>query len=164
MDPSLKSFAKSCVIEGDGSLNQIVNGSSYAVAPKSIVPRLISEVHQDLLTHPNSKKVCEMIKKSWRWPKMHIHIDDIVRSCHKCQLFKDPKIPKQPISMIDREGIPFSKISADLSGPYVKSSKGNTQVFVVLCMITKYVLLFALKKAPSQVLAIGVSKCLLNME
>merc|ERR1711911_455683 len=72
---------------------------------------------------------------------------------HQCQLFKDPKIPKQPIGMVDREGLPFSRISADISGPYVKSSKGNTQVFVVLCMVTKYVLLFALKKAPAHVLA-----------
>ena len=39
LDPSLKGFAKSCVIEEDGSLKQIVNGCSYAVAHTSTIHR-----------------------------------------------------------------------------------------------------------------------------
>ena len=37
LDPSLKGFAKSCVIEEDGSLKQIVNGCSYDVAYTSTI-------------------------------------------------------------------------------------------------------------------------------
>ena len=39
LDPSLKGFAKACVIEEDGSLKQIVNGCSYAVAYTSTIHR-----------------------------------------------------------------------------------------------------------------------------
>ena len=81
------------------------------------------------------------------------YVEQVVQACHLCQLFKHPKVPQQPITMIERNGKPFSQISIDLSGPFPESEWGWTTILVVICNICKFVHLFGLKKAPATEIA-----------
>ena len=149
---SVKLFASKCT-DINGILYFQNKETLFKVAPQSIVPRLISECHEDLITHPSSKTVISIIKEKWRWPGMTEIIKDFVDSCIKCQLYKHPKIPKQPIKMIQRTGLPWQHIAADVSGPWPKTTTLNRFVLVFKCLTSKYVEMFALKSVPATTVA-----------
>ena len=57
VDPSIKRFAKKCIINEDGTLMVVKDNIQYAVAPFDLIPRLIAEQHDDML-HASAKRDC----------------------------------------------------------------------------------------------------------
>ena len=80
IDPGMKKFAKKCKIE-DGILFYEKAKQNLIVSPESMIPRLIAEAHQDLLTHPGWKKVKERIQRKWTWRNIEADVKGIVQAC-----------------------------------------------------------------------------------
>ena len=93
------------------------------VAPKSLVPRLIAEAHEDLLIHPGWEKVRDRIQRNWIWKDIEADVKGVVQACDPCQRYKNPRNSKPPIKMLDTDGVPFSKICMDVSGPWNLTTK-----------------------------------------
>ena len=79
-----------------------------------------------------------------------------VQACDPCQRYKNPRDSKPAIKMLDTDGLPFSKICMDVSGPWNLTTRGNKFILVVMCMRTRYVEMFPL----SSVTAIAVADIL----
>ena len=56
------------------------------VAPRCLIKIIISEVHDDLATHPGWKVAKTMIENKWAWIDWKNEVKEVVGSCHKCQL------------------------------------------------------------------------------
>lgn len=116
--------------------------------PKAQVVELVTAYHENNGHFGRSKTYSQMREKFY-WPKMQRHIGQIVTSCDLCQKSKvsnksrgllHPVLPEKPSDLV----------CVDLMGPLPVSRGGVSQLLVVVDAFTKYVKLYALKKASAR--------------
>ena len=91
------------------------------MALRSLIPRLVGKIHDDLITHPGWKSIRTMIQKKWIWSGMGEDIKEIVQACEKCQRYKKKRVRRTPIKMVSRKGLPFGHVCSDVMGPLPKT-------------------------------------------
>ena len=121
--------------------------------PDSLVETIVKYFHDDLPgchlgVHKTYKKVAE---RFW-WPKMRKHTVRYVLSCHICQSVKARRSAPQGIGTSPTVKAPWETITIDLIGPYVRTGNLNVQCLVVVDLFSKWVELFPIRKATSQVI------------
>jgi transposase InsO family protein len=91
---------------------------------------------------------------------MRRFIKKYIKNCLDCLFFKSPagKLPGElhPIPKVPR---PFHTVHVDHLGPFVKTKKGNTYVFVAIDAFTKFILLYAVRNTKTNL----VTKSLQNL-
>ena len=102
-------------------------------------------------SHGGIGKTIKYVKEYFYWPNMNSEISNFVLSCETCKECKaSNKILRPPMGKEAISHKPFQRIYIDFLGPYVRSKKGNSFIFVVLDHLTKYVLLKPMNKANSR--------------
>lgn len=125
------------------------------VLPKDARQQALEECH-DLPTsgHTGVLKTFKRVQQQYYWPKMRKDIATYVAKCRTCQSIKYDQ--QKPGGMIGDHRIvktPWKMISADLLGPFPRSTKGNKYILVVVDSFTKYTLLKPLRAATAQSVA-----------
>lgn len=100
--------------------------------------------------HGGIGKTLNRLRRYFYWPKMAKQVHEYVNKCEVCKSSKAPNYPLRPPMgqqiMVDR---PFQRIFIDLIGPYPRSKKGKTVIFIIVDQLTKFVLLKALRSGTS---------------
>lgn len=124
------------------------------LVPTDMVNDVITDGHDDILSgHGGYWKTLERIKNSYFWHKMNIDIAEYVRKCQVCQSVKQTNE-----SQIDEMGgfrdakYPWRHIACDFIGPLPRSRLGNSWILTVVDGFSKYVNVFPLKTATSELL------------
>lgn len=122
------------------------------VVPRSLTLGLITSAHNSTVgAHLGIAKTLEVIKRTFFWSKMTKDVSDYIRNCSTCKQTK-------PVNYITRPNMgefhecsrPWQQIYVDFLGPYPRTAKSNTCIFIVLDKYSKYVLLKALPEASSK--------------
>ena len=110
------------------------------VAPRRLVPSLLSMAHDDPLTggHLSVSKVFDKLKARYWWPSMFHDVDTHCRACTTCATGKGRLGPKVygKIPLPDR---PFELIGIDTIGPLPRTVDRNEYVIVVTDYHTRWV-------------------------
>lgn len=120
--------------------------------PLKFRQRVLFESHDS----PNSShlgvcKTVHRILEKYYWPRMIRDVREYVKTCEQCQLSKHPnystRVPMGNQKVV--EG-PWDSISIDFLGPFPRSRKGNTYIFVVVDNFSKWCMLKPLRKADTK--------------
>lgn len=115
------------------------------VVPKATRWRIVKQNHDDI-GHVGIEKTLAKICDDYWFPRMRQFIQKYVRSCLDCAYHKVPSgKPQGFLNPIPKVSIPFHTMHLDHLGPFVRSTKGNTFLLVVIDAFSKFILIKAVK-------------------
>lgn len=89
--------------------------------------------------HFGMRKTLYRIKQRYFWPGMRVDIRKYVRTCENCQKQKpEQKLPRGQMHFRIPKG-PWYQITADLIGPFPRSTRGYRSVLVIQDTFTKWI-------------------------
>lgn len=110
----------------------------------------ICQQNHDEIGHFSLDKTLSKIKKDFWFPKMKKFVSKYVKACVHCAYGKDTSGKKEgylhPIPKID---IPFHTCHIDHLGPFVRSSRGNMYILLIVDGFTKFCILKPLRNLKS---------------
>ena len=120
--------------------------------PAALTNRLISLAHcPPRASHGGIAKTLYRLRQQFFWPNMASQVKQYLENCEVCKTTKAPntvlRAEMGKSFSVDR---PFQHLYIDFLGPYPRSKIGNTQIFVVLDQLTKFVFIKPLRKANAQ--------------
>lgn len=159
-DKNYKKYTKmqsKYILDSDGIL-KIINKTKYedkniTVAPEKLRTLIMESHHASLLSggHYGIKRTKEKIKTFFHWPGMTKEIQNFVKSCHSCQLYKKPKGKGygflKPIQV--KEGNIFAHIEMDFVGPLINSNS-KKYILVATDRTSKFATAIATKNADAK--------------
>lgn len=125
------------------------------VVPKKERLKIIILAHEPPTAgHTGIYKTFSRIAERHYWPKMRADVAKYVRRCKICATHK-PSCEKPADKMVShpKASRPWEIISTDLVGPLPRSKKGNAFILVVTDYLSKFTLLFSLRKATCDAVA-----------
>lgn len=118
--------------------------------PASLTKKIISLFHDDIgAGHLGRSKTYKKLEDRVFWNSMAKDVGAYIRNCEACSKAKPSLYPPAPFSSYCPEG-PWEVISVDIAGPYCKSSKQSTVLFILLDVFSKWVEIFPLRKAKAE--------------
>lgn len=145
---------------------QLVNGILYKksnenlcyVVPKGMRKSLVVRYH-DLNGHQGVERTFELMSRKYYFCGMRRYVKQHVYACFQCLAAKSrPGRQAGVLHPIPPGNRPFHTIHIDHVGPFIKSSRGNKFVFVLIDNLTKYVVLTSMRDTKTA----NVLKCLEN--
>jgi len=115
------------------------NNKLRLVVPKSLRRKLISEVHDGIMSaHPGISHTCKKISEIAWWPHWRSDIVRYILECDTCTRAKRKQMMNQlprPVSVPSR---PFQHIGVDVVGPFPTSQNGNVYILTVVDHFTRW--------------------------
>ena len=120
--------------------------------PERLRLEIIKNAHDpSSAAHGGFVKTLEQIKRYYYWPRMAYHIKEYVNECTTCKETKAPNYTlRPPMGNQFKVERAFQHLYVDLLGPYPRSKRGNSYLFIILDQFSKYVLLKQLRQATSK--------------
>lgn len=125
------------------------------VVPKQSRSEILFRCHDAATAgHLGSQKTYFRVQMKYYWPKLRQDVAKYVSRCRVCQQMKfDQQRPSGLMGAYRGVCKPWVMISADLLGPFPRSSAGYKYLLVVLDTFTKFPLLFPLREATAAAVA-----------
>lgn len=122
------------------------------VVPKELRKDIMHTAHAGSLAgHTGTAKTFYRVARDYYWPYMKHDIIHYVQRCPICLAIKtETKKPAGEMSSNIVPEKPWQFISSDLFGPLPRTTKGNNYVLAIVDSLTKFILLFPLRKATAQ--------------
>lgn len=114
------------------------------VVPKGVRWQILKQCHDDI-GHFAFDKTYNKVKETYWFSKMKKFVRKYVDSCLECSYSKATNRKKPLLHPIPKIDTPFGTIHLDHVGPFVKSSKGNTHILVIIDAYTKFIVLKPVK-------------------
>lgn len=120
------------------------------VVPKGVRWQILKQCHDDI-GHFAFDKTYAKIKESYWFSKMKRFVRKYVDSCLECTYSKESGKKRPLLHPIPKIDTPFGTIHIDHVGPFVKSSKGNTHILVIIDAYTKFIVLRPVKSTKTSI-------------
>ena len=120
--------------------NKAKNDLIRLVIPQTMVEEVLKLNHDIPVTgHQGIDRTTARVKKKFYWYKMGDSIKAYIRSCNTCNEHKKaPRKAKCPMTQY-HAGAPMERVHIDFLGPLPETSKGNTNILVMIDQFTKWV-------------------------
>lgn len=130
------------------------------VVPKGSRREVIAQAHEPPTSgHTGVFKTFSRIAEKYYWPKMRNDVSNFVRRCKVCSMHKvSQERPVDKMVSHNKADRPWEIVSTDLIGPLPRSKRGHVFILVVTDYLSKFSLLFPLRKATGD----NVSKIMEN--
>lgn len=126
------------------------------VIPKPMRKGIVVKFH-DLYGHFSVDRTVAKIKESYWFPRMKRYVRHHISMCFQCLLNKTPSGKRQgELHPIKPGRRPFAIIHVDHLGPFVKSSKGNRELFVLIDNFTRFTRLYPMKSTLTKCVMIAL--------
>ncbi|GKY94846.1 hypothetical protein MPSEU_000449600 [Mayamaea pseudoterrestris] len=108
---------------------QVVEGKELILyRGKIYIPQPLREPiiqwYHDNLCHPGSKRTEKTIRQRLVWPTIAKDVDEFVKKCHTCQVYKKPRPKYGKLPLKDNVEVhPWHTVCVDLIGPYTITGK-----------------------------------------
>lgn len=135
----LTDLNKSYVVRHN-KLFRVTDEGDRWVVPKGVRWQILKQCHDDI-GHFAFEKTLAKVKESYWFSKMRRFVKKYVDSCLECAYSKSSSRRKPPLHPIPKIDSPFATLHIDHVGPFVKSSKGSTHLFVIIDAYTKFIIL-----------------------
>jgi len=119
--------------------------------PEVLVDEVIDNYHENY-GHFGANKICRALRESCIFNNMERRIRKRLQACDTCQKAKclNRSMEGEMKNVVANE--PGEMISVDLMGPLPTGKGGVTMIFGVLDVFSKYIRLYAIKKATAEIL------------
>lgn len=149
---SLKHIKDNYVLK-DGQLYKTIDGDNNNI--RWVVPKgarwQLCQLNHDDIGHFGVEKTLERIKKSYWFPKMSRFIKKYVQACVQCAYAKKSSHAAEGLlHTIEKIEVPFHTVHIDHLGPFVRSTRGNTHLLVIVEAFTKFVFIKAVRNTNTQ--------------
>lgn len=115
------------------------------VVPKKCIWQVIKSNHDDL-GHFSVDKTVERISYQYWFPKIRHTVKKYIRNCLNCIYYKNKGGPKEgELYPLPKYAQPFHTLHMDHIGPFVKTSKNNRYLLVIVDSFTKFVFISAVR-------------------
>lgn len=122
------------------------------VVPKNHRQEIIAGAHDPPTSgHTGVFKTFARIVEKYYWPKMRKDVANFVSKCRICSMHKvSQDRPVDKMVSHNKAERPWEIISTDLMGPLPRSKQGNSFILVVTDYLSKFSLVFPLRKATGE--------------
>jgi hypothetical protein len=111
----------------------------------------LCRLNHDEIGHFGVEKTLERIKKNYWFPGMTRFVKKYVNACLECAYGKKYSGAREGLlHPIEKVEVPFHTIHVDHLGPFVKSSRGYTHLFVIVDGFTKFCFLKPVRNTNTQ--------------
>lgn len=119
---------------------------------------IMKKLHDDPIQggHSGQKRLYAKIKSKYYWKGMSKQISNFVKDCQKCLLNKVKSSTKEPMILTPTPQKAFDVIIVDVIGPLPMSNNGNKYAVTILCDLSKYLIMVAIRDKTAQ----SVAKCI----
>lgn len=117
--------------------------------PNHVAERLIVETHTQN-GHPGRYKTYHALKEFCTFRNMHRRVALAIKSCDLCQRSKPLNYTVKGKTMSHKPTKKLEKVSIDLMGPLPTGRGGTHYILAMLDTFTKYIKLYALKRATTR--------------
>lgn len=133
----------------NGKLFRVTTEGDRWVVPKGVRWQVVKQNHDDI-GHFALGKTLEKIKLYFWFPKMRRFIKKYVSSCLECAYSK-ASAGKKPgyLNPIVKVSQPFDTVHLDHVGPFVKSTRGNIYILVLIDAFTRFIYVKAVRNTKS---------------
>lgn len=162
IDTWYKENYEKCLLEENSEMFKVEKGNLYfrcdrstsiiehpwkICVPKEDQATVLMEQHDEAY-HPGFMRTYRRTLEIYYWPKMGKYIKEYVDKCEICRTTKAKNVnAKAPIGSIRSANVAFRIISIDFIGPMIRSTKGNTWLFVIADYFSGFIILKALPSA-----------------
>ncbi|GFW04976.1 retrovirus-related Pol polyprotein from transposon 412 [Trichonephila clavipes] len=95
--------------------------------------------HKAVAAQRGVTKTKYAIFKAFYWHKCFSDVEDLVKTCDKCQKVGEPQHKKKaPLNILPVITENFRKINNEGSGPLPMTPSGNKYIIIALCMASRY--------------------------
>lgn len=115
------------------------------IKEKNIKESNVIKCYHDDVGHVGIDKTCELITRSYWFPRMKMTVRDHIASCLKCIAFSPLDRVSSYLHNIDKGTKPFETVHVDHYGPLETTKKRNKYILLVIDAFTKYVKVYATK-------------------
>ena len=115
------------------------DGKFRLVVPKTLRKKLISEIHDGILSpHPGIAQTCRRVQEVAWWPHWRSDVIRYILNCERCQKSKRRKALSQLPRPVNIASGPFQHIGVDVVGPFPTTQGGNIYVLTVVDHFTRW--------------------------
>ena len=123
---------------------------AFASISKIVIPdnssvrhAIMKELHDSKLAgHLGVKRTYNLVSRYFYWRGMFKYVEEYVQSCHSCQMMKSTNVkPAGLLQPLHIPAYPFQSVSMDLITGLPKTSNKFDTIVVMVCRLTKYVIL-----------------------
>ena len=108
------------------------------VVPESLKQN-ICELYHDSKGHPGAERSADTARQVYWWFGIVNDLERHVKNCKACARRKARNaVPAVPIQQYDSPTMPWERVHIDLTGPFTRSSRGNTHIVVIKDALTRY--------------------------
>jgi len=109
------------------------------VVPESLKQN-ICELYHDSKGHPGAERSSDTARQTYWWFGIVNDLEKHVKNCKACARRKARNaVPAVPIQQYDSPSMPWDRVHIDLTGPFTRSTRGNTHIVVIKDALTRYV-------------------------
>ena len=107
--------------------------------PVQLRSEIIEFVHSGLTgSHVGmAKTMHQLIRRAW-WRGWRSDVRRQLKRCPRCSRYHRGALPRHGPLQPTRVGTVFERLSIDLTGPHLKSRRGNVYVLTVVCPFSKF--------------------------
>lgn len=127
----------------DGRVYRRDENNLRLYVPKGVRNRVLTHSH-DMMGHFSERKTLDHLKSRYWFPRMRQVVKKYLKSCVECAYNSNKVQPRGELHLIEKKDIPFDTVHIDHLGPFIKSTKGNSYLIVVVDAFTKYTIMKAL--------------------
>lgn len=134
--------------------NRAKNDLVRLVVPKTLVAEILTLNHDIPVTgHQGIDRTTARVKKNFYWYKMGDSVKSYIRSCSTCnERKKASRKAKCPLTQY-HAGAPMERVHIDFLGPLPETTKGNTNILVMIDQFTKWVEIVPLPSQTAEITA-----------
>ncbi|KAL0819596.1 hypothetical protein ABMA28_007685 [Loxostege sticticalis] len=126
------------------------NDDACLVVPTSERAKILAEIHDSPTAgHMGVERTMHRISSRFYWPGMRATVTEYVKNCVPCQRYKADNRKPAGLLQSPAGARRFEVISVDLFGPLPETPAGNRWILIVEDVCSRWIELFALKKATS---------------
>ena len=126
------------------------NTKPVAVIPRVRADTILEKYHDSTEAgHPGQEETYTSIRRRFFWVRMRQDIKNYVQACRICACTKASNQKASSSQRGRRPSQPWEVLAVDLMGPYPRTSRGKTGIFVVTDLFTRWVEAFAIPEATS---------------
>ena len=124
------------------------DGNLRLIVEEDQVEGIIKDYHSQI-GHLGINKTYELLKNRFYWPGMKTTVNNVLKMCIPCQIYKEKLPHKRSELMLDSTSYSFERIGIDVCGPFKMTRNGYKYIIGIIDYFSKFPVLIPCRSPPT---------------